>query len=512
VTRSSFQDSNDVITGFLLTKSQKINFKQKKKEINESVVDDTIQTMQRQHYTATVMAATYHGPPRREKIALRKCISVSYLILLAIPMYTMSFVAPSKSHRCRCTPFTPNHHLPLKMGPVPVIQSDIVDAVKTIQPITERTRFQGALAIAAIATVANNGLEFNTVPVAESLLALAASLVVVAGATDAVERITSSQVPPYDPNSQRFDQTNFGGRFYRMLLECDPRLLLYTQDEVRQYHALANNHKTVAPGNPKMDRMLWQAKRIADSALHPETGEWIPRPFRMSGYLPFNGPICVAMVASQSTLLLLLWSWLNQSQNALVNYYNRNASSRMSNTTLCKSYAVAVASALAVSFLLATLVQSHYSGEEAEELLRFISFPSAVIASSLNCFIVRRPEIDSGVILLNKQMENVLPGETSREAAKRGVYSTTASRAILQMPTYFIPPLILDTVEPIKHYMCENPTTVVPITTFLLLVSFGVGLPCAVGMFPQMSKIRAIDVESKFRDLGPDEFYFNKGL
>jgi hypothetical protein len=109
-------------------------------------------------------------------------------------------------------------------------------------------------------------------------------------------------------------------------------------------------------------------------------------------------------------------------------------------------------------------------------------------------------------------MEEVLPGETSQEAAKLGVYSTTASRAVLQMPTYFIPPMLLATVAPLKQYMCENPYMVVPITTFMLTLSFGMGLPCAVGMFPQMSKIRAVDVESKYHELDDEEFYFNKGL
>ena len=131
---------------------------------------------------------------------------------------------------------------------------------------------------------------------------------------------------------------------------------------------------------------------------------------------------------------------MNQSQNALVNYFNGNKAASSDgegdettfvDNSLLKSYALAVASALIVALGLATYVQANYTGEEATGLLRFISFPSAVIASSLNCYIVRSPEIDKGVPLLNKQMENVLPGETSIVAAKRGVYSTTASRGEL---------------------------------------------------------------------------------
>jgi ABC-type sugar transport system permease subunit len=90
-----------------------------------------------------------------------------------------------------------------------------------------------------------------------------------------------------------------------------------------------------------------------------------------------------------------------------------------------------VALALIVALGLATYVQTNYTGDEATRLLHFISFLSAVIASSLSCYIVCSPEIYKGVPLLNKQMENVLPGETSIVAAKRGVYSTTASQGEL---------------------------------------------------------------------------------
>ena len=145
-------------------------------------------------------------------------------------------------------------------------------------------------------------------------------------------------------------------------------------------------------------------------------------------------------------------------------------------------------------------------------LLRFVSFPTAVIASSLNCFIVRQPEIEVGVPLLNSKMENVLPGETSSLAAKSGVLFTTATRAVLQTPTYFIPPLLLETITPLKSFMAENPIMIVPITTFLLLISFGIGLPCTVGLFPQISRIKTEDVEEKYQGLGYDELYYNKGL
>jgi len=62
-------------------------------------------------------------------------------------------------------------------------------------------------------------------------------------------------------------------------------------------------------------------------------------------------------VASTSTPALLFWAWVNQSHNALVNYYNRNATSEMSTKTFMVSYGTAVTSALVVAFGLATMIQ-----------------------------------------------------------------------------------------------------------------------------------------------------------
>jgi sideroflexin-5 len=397
---------------------------------------------------------------------------------------------------------------------------------------------KAAAAAAATAEKASeSSSSSSSVPIVTSLLAAGLAICTVSAAAAIVEHQTAqSGVPGYDPQGQRYDQGNFGGRFCRMLLACDPRLLLYTEEQVRSAKAMLDQHNLDQKNvnreknndNSNEDRVLWEARRMVESALHPDTGDLIPRPFRMSGYCPYNGPVCVAMVASQSTMPLLFWAWVNQSQNALVNYYNRNASSPMTNETLLTSYSVAVGSALAVAFGLATIIQKRFEPSKAKQLLRWVAFPSSVVASSLNCYIVRSPEITTGIPLLNEQGENVVAATTSDDnessllsqiAAARGVYSTTASRAILQAPVYFLPPLLLATVGPLRNLLTKSPALTVPITTYLLLVSFGVGLPATVAIFPQISSIPASDVEAKFQHLREPKtqkpyevFYYNKGL
>jgi sideroflexin-5 len=383
-----------------------------------------------------------------------------------------------------------------------------------------QSRFKSALSIPQYQEGHGVVTATQSVPVVNALLAAAAGILTVSGAAAVVERSTASSVPKFHPKGQRFSQDSFGGRFAKMLLACDPCLLLYSESQVRACRELLESYETQPP---EMARTLWEAKRIFESAVHPDTGELIPRPFRMSGYVPYNGPICVAMVASQSTLPLLFWSWANQSQNALVNFYNRNASSPMTNETLLKSYAAAVTSALAVAFGLCTIIKKRYSPEKAKTLLQWVAFPSAIVASSLNCFIVRSPELTTGIPLMDHRGK-VVCGEsdtsppTSLEAARRGVYSTTASRALLQAPVYLLPPMLLSTGI-LKRYLSRYPAAAVPLTTYLLLVSFGVGLPATVAIFPQVSKIKREDAETKFQDLCDPQtgkhypvFYYNKGL
>lgn len=368
-----------------------------------------------------------------------------------------------------------------------------------------------------------------SVPVGASLLAAVAGVAVVSASARLVETTTADSCLPYSSagNAQRFDQSTFSGRFARMLLACDPALLLHTESTIMaaqqtlfeaEETMLQNPHRKLSP---KESRKLWEAKRIVEGALHPDTGEVIPRPFRMSGYVPYNGPICVSMVASTSTIPLLFWSWANQSQNALVNYYNRNASSPMTNETLLKSYSAAVGSALVVAFGLSTFVQKRYSPAQAKQLMKYVAFPSAVVASSLNCYVVRSPEIATGIPLFDKDGNPVLPDEENKSsiAARCGVESTTASRAILQAPVYFFPSLLMGILPPLKQLVAKHPTARVPLTTFLVLSSFGLGLPATIAIFPQVSEIKASDAEPKYQHLinpateRPYEvFYYNKGL
>lgn len=407
-------------------------------------------------------------------------------------------------------------------------------AIKIKQPSNTTTSTSASASTSAAkpkapaAAESSSSTTSSSVPLAQTALAAIAGIATVSIAAYAVESSTASSCPPFDPSDERFDQSTYIGRFSKMILACDPRLLTYSEEQTRRSQEMVADFKQLlTPANipdnmtaAQMNHALWEAQRIASASLHPDSGDSIPAPFRMCGYVPYNGPICVSMVASTSTPSILLWSWVNQSQNALVNYYNRNASSELDNATLLKSYTAAVSSALIVAFGLATFIQKRFTPDKAKQLMRWVAFPSAVVASSLNCYIVRSPEISSGIPLLNSDYENISnDGRTSQIAAKQGVYSTTASRALLQAPVYFLPPVLMGTIPFLKNIIKRNPAMSVPLTTYLVLVSFGLGLPATVAIFPQMAEIDIKDVEEEFQGLRDpktglpyQKLYYNKGL
>jgi len=153
-------------------------------------------------------------------------------------------------------------------------------------------RYKSAVTADQKIIVARNAEEMTTTtttasfPIATSLLAAVMGIGTVSAAAAVVESMTAVSVPTFDPKGQRYDQTHFIGRFSRMLLACDPRLLLYTEKQVRQAQGFLLQHgeNDYHPyDGASMDRALWEAKRIVDAAVHPDSGDVIPRPFRMSG-------------------------------------------------------------------------------------------------------------------------------------------------------------------------------------------------------------------------------------
>ena len=136
-----------------------------------------------------------------------------------------------------------------------------------------------------------------------------------------------------------------------------------------------------------------KAQTVIRTAIHPDTGEFIPWPMRMSSFISVNLPISYIMIiAAPTPFNTILGQWANQTYNAMVNYGNRNASSVYTKQDIAKSYSCAVASSIGVALAIRKLVAMKFGAVKGAKgiLLNSVSaFFAVSTAGFLNAYLMR---------------------------------------------------------------------------------------------------------------------------
>lgn len=259
---------------------------------------------------------------------------------------------------------------------------------------------------------------------------------------------------PFTLTGDRYDQSTYWGRMMKMLHICDPSMLLFSRNHINEAVGKLWHFEQFGNVEKITDADLWHYRKLKESAVHPDTGEIIPLPFRMSGYVPFNGPVSVGLIMATRTPWILFWQWMNQSQNALVNYFNRNATSVASDSVVAASYAGAVTSAMSVGYGLSQVVKRFYSPEKALTLLKFIALPTSIVASSVNCMIMRWPETKTGIKVYDSERREV---GSSVVAAKKAIQETVFPHAT-SAPCVCVPTCDDDAAPSSKIFKAQSAT------------------------------------------------------
>ncbi|XP_041371145.1 sideroflexin-5-like isoform X2 [Gigantopelta aegis] len=262
---------------------------------------------------------------------------------------------------------------------------------------------------------------------------------------------TQQEYPPFSLDKPRFDQSTFSGRLKHFLNVIDPRTLLTTQSQLEAAIKLLDDYKagTVPPG--VSDAQLWEALKIKQSIIHPDTGKKIFMPFRMSGFVPFGSPIVVGLLLpNQSFGQMIFWQWLNQSHNACVNYANRNASKETPMSRFFMGYFGAVTSAVSIAIGLSVLVKRAKNFSPATKMLiqKFVPFPAVATASTCNVLLMRNYELSEGIEVFDKNKQTV---GTSRIAAKQALFETAVTRAVLPAPVLILVPIVLSVLNKLSE-------------------------------------------------------------
>uniref|UniRef100_A0A673JY35 Sidoreflexin n=1 Tax=Sinocyclocheilus rhinocerous TaxID=307959 RepID=A0A673JY35_9TELE len=314
----------------------------------------------------------------------------------------------------------------------------------------------------------------------------------------------STECPPFRLGESRFDQGSFYGRLRHFLDVIDPRTLLVSEKRLNECMKLLDQFKngTLPPSVTN----LWEAQKIKQAIIHPDTGEKIPMPFRMSG----KGVVGL-LLPNQTFASTIFWQWLNQSHNACVNYCNRNASKPTPMSTFFQGYLGAVSSAVTIAVGLTLLIKraEHFSPATRILVQRFIPFPAVASANVCNVLLMRHTELSEGICVLDDK-GNVVG--TSKLAARHALIETSLTRVVLPMPVLLLPPLIMAMLERLP-LLQKRPRLGLPVHSMVCLCAFGLALPVAISLFPQNSQIHVSELEPEIAAATECKILtYNKGL
>jgi len=162
-----------------------------------------------------------------------------------------------------------------------------------------------------------------------------------------------------------------------------------------------NNEQTLM--NAEEIKTMRKAQNIVEAAVHPDSGEFIPRAFWLSSYAPTSIPTLFGFLLSKPTTFnIIFWQWANQTLNAGVNYANRNASSSQTNLGLIGVYTAAVTTSVGFGlgmWKVLTPFAAHFKGPKQLFFNFLISFAAVGTANFANCLMMRSKEISDGIML-----------------------------------------------------------------------------------------------------------------
>ncbi|PVH86902.1 Tricarboxylate/iron carrier [Cadophora sp. DSE1049] len=329
------------------------------------------------------------------------------------------------------------------------------------------------------------------------------------------------------PASQ-YDLSTYWGRVRHSANISDPRTLLVNKAGLEHAKGLVAGYKQGKIN--EMNEELWKAKKIVDSTLHPDTGEPVFLPFRMSCFVLSNLVVTAGMLTpGLGTTGTLLWQITNQSLNVAINNANANKSTPLSTSKIAQSYFLAVGASCSVALGLNALVPrlKRVSPATKTILTRLVPFAAVASAGALNVFLMRGEEIRQGIDIYpvlseadkaklaeeGKSESAVASLGKSKKAATLAVSETALSRVLNSSPIMVIPPLVLVRLQK-QQWLKNNPRLTMPVNVGLIFATSLFALPLALAAFPQRQAVDASSLEEEFWGKGGEhgKVVFNRGI
>ncbi|KAL9940507.1 hypothetical protein V8E36_001212 [Tilletia maclaganii] len=331
-----------------------------------------------------------------------------------------------------------------------------------------------------------------------------------------------------DIAKDRYDLTTFSGRLQHFFTVTSPLTLLASKYKLVEARKLVDDIEARFPRDrrrgqylvdPQQAEQYWKAQQLVQSSVHPDTGDVVPLPFRMSAFVPTNLLVVAGMLGASSLRSTIFWQWANQSLNVLVNYSNAPATSPLTATEIGTAYAGATTAAVSIAIGMTRGVPRLPVSQATKAVLgRLVPFFSVATAGVVNLSCMRWKELVEGIPVYyrDEDGERHKVGE-SAAAGRRAVGLTAGSRILTNIPTLILPPLMLTYLQR-KRIVPASGMWAKVADLGLIGTSLLVFLPPALASSPQTATVRPAALESRFHDVKdkegkPVEFLeFNKGL
>lgn len=328
------------------------------------------------------------------------------------------------------------------------------------------------------------------------------------------------QHPPFTLEKPLYDQSTMIGRAKQFYTITDPRSLFIRKTQLHSAESLITAYKQNHLPPEVTDADLWEARRVVESVLHPSTGKPITPLLRFSCYAPMNIFIVSAMVLPStinSVPRTIAIHWYNQSYNAAVNYTNGSSTEPVPTRRLVEGYIGAVGCSLAIALGATYATQKAANlGNAMRTLIRAtLPFSAVVGAGCVNVALIRRNELTDGVEMYDKH--NDYQG-LSTVAGKQGILKCCLARFIWNVPAMICPTVIVGMLANKSWWMGLSPRVRTGVEVLMISVGLMVGVPPALGLFPQQESIPVAKLEDSFSNKTDrfgkpiDTLYYNKGL
>ncbi|XP_054009827.1 sideroflexin-2-like [Hylaeus anthracinus] len=302
-----------------------------------------------------------------------------------------------------------------------------------------------------------------------------------------------------DIDQPLWDQSTYIGRWKHAAFISDSRTVFVPEKELWKAKQFCDDYRDgkVPPDTTMKD--VIHAKQLRDSAFHPDNGELMHVIGRMSFQLPSSIIITTAMLTYyKSTVATVLCQIVNQTQNAIVNYSNRNAmegvdkhdSSSIKTAFLC---AIIASSAVAIGcrrilHRREPIICCRRTLHRRESVIsRCVPFFAVTAGHIVNMPLMRQKEIKSGVPVFIEGAEK--PFMQSRVAAVIGISECIITRIGMSLPCLLFIPVITQTIKQYCFYQ-RRPWIRYPIKIVLCAVGCLISIPSSLALFPRYNSMR----------------------